>query len=193
MKMFYIVSILIIIFIKSTVVDILWTMQRHKLIQWSSVLLSILDENNNQTNMMTMIKSQTNEELRELIATLMKNNILNKFNEDPKLLDIAAENSGTNLLIDNLDEKYGSPAVEKKIINTVQPIIRQYCENASREDLITIMKYIDYHIKSKRVWLASGVLSSLDIMTEEQMKNWIYMKITQHTDLNTIEILKLNK
>jgi hypothetical protein len=171
---------------KETVLELLWTSQRHRLIKWAETLKVLIDNKKNIN-----FNNLKNEELREFIhniITRVNSEKINILNRNPQMLDKAASELRVTHKLSSSDSKYGKMAENGKLMNII-PLLKFKIENMSRNELIELVKVIHFHVIRGREYLSEGVLQSLEKMNESQMIEWLFRKIVQHPDLNTIELL----
>jgi hypothetical protein len=122
------------------------------------------------------------------IITKSNSQRVNILNRNPQLVDALAIEFGIFDRINEGDIKYGKEAMQKKFDNII-PLLRYKIDNLNRSELIKVLKFIDHHIKRGRLYLAQGVLDSIEKMNDDMIKDWIYRKIVQNPDLNNLSIL----
>lgn len=113
--------------------------------------------------------------------------VIESLNANPDELDRLAEGFSVPKYIIEHDKKFRN--AEKYRVLSLSSELRHNIETKNRDQLIDLIKIMDNHVKKRRTYLTLGVLESLNQMTEEEMKNWIFMKFAQHRDLTRLDIL----
>lgn len=170
---------------KDTVLDLLWSSQRGRLLKWAYTLKLVLKESLTSNNFFIFSDDDLRKTIKDII-TQVNSYEIDRLNRNPEKLDQLSEELGVNRYISQHPIRPGRVMSTE----TIPTSLRNTIDNMPRDKLIELIKAIDIHIKKGRDYLAEGVLASLDKMTEGEMKEWIFRKLEYHHDLTRLEILK---
>ena len=132
------------------VLEILWSMQRYKLLLWSHSLFCLKNSLNISDKIYEILSNMDNEELRNYI----KNEIV-FFPEylDPILFDQLSYDLHINEFLDKNDKFYGQLNYENNIIQNINQDLKIILETLNSADLFKIINKIDKHIKNNKTYL----------------------------------------